>query len=61
MIYMEKNKGLFMKYFVLSPYKDDVYGRASRAAIHEYAAYIESENKELSDSLDEWMNKIEEE
>lgn len=53
-------KGLFMKYFVLSPYKDDAYGRASRAAIREYAAEIESVDKELSDSLDEWVNKIEE-
>jgi hypothetical protein len=58
---MEKNKGLFMKYFVLNPYKDDAYGRASRAAIREYAAYIEHENKVLSDELDHWVNQIEEE
>jgi len=54
-------RGLFMKYFVLNPWKNDAYGRASREAIREYAAFIEYENKELSDELDEWISQIEEE
>lgn len=51
-------KGLCMKYFVLNPNKDTVYGRASRAALLAYADVIEMENKELADDLRRWVSEI---
>lgn len=52
-------ENLMMKYFVLNPNKDDVFGNASRRAIFEYAKIIESEHPEFAKDLRIWMNKIE--
>ncbi len=52
--------GLQMKYFVLSPTKDDAYGRASRGAIREYAWSIWDTNRELAVNLMNWVINIEE-
>ena len=46
--------GLQMKYFVLKPKGDDPYARASRAAMHHYAKFIEQENPELAKELRDW-------
>jgi len=53
--------GLFLKYFVLNPTKNDSHGRASRAAIQTYADWIGRENKQFSDELVAWIDKLEEE
>jgi len=50
--------GLFMKYFVLEPNKNDAYGEASRNAMSEYAASIAKENSGLSDDLLKWVHEI---
>jgi len=50
--------GLFMKYFVLEPNKNDAYGEASRNAMTEYAASIAKENPNLADDLLKWIHEI---
>ena len=50
--------GLKMKYFVLNPNKKDEYGRASRAALQEYASHIRRENPELASDLMKWVEDI---
>jgi len=50
--------GLEMKYFVLSPLKDDVYGMASRLAMETYAKRIVRENEQLHDDIIAWLNRI---
>ena len=52
---MEK---LFMRYFVLSPYKKDVHGAASRHAITEYAKFIEPYHKKFALELKKWVSDI---
>lgn len=52
------NEGLCMKYFVLNPTKDNLYGRASRAAIREYAKYIQMQNFKLATDLNTWVDDI---
>lgn len=52
--------GLLLKYFVLSPAKQDPYGEASRTAARAYAAAIEATNPVLAAELVAWMNMIEE-
>ncbi len=52
-------KGLMMKYFVLSPLKDDVYGKASRAACRVYAKTIRRDNPDFSMELERWIVDIE--
>jgi hypothetical protein len=47
-------EGLKLKYFVLNPTKDDVYGKASRAALMAYATAIEGTNRELAYDLRLW-------
>jgi len=47
--------GLQMKYFVLKPGDNDVYGMASRAAMEVYAHCIKDENRELSQDIMEWV------
>lgn len=54
---MKKN-GLFLKYFVLNPNKDNRHGKASRKAILEYARIIKSENSKLADDLEKWIVNI---
>ena len=49
---------LQMKYFVLSPMKDDMYGAASRNAIRTYADGIRPENPELAVALLAWVNGV---
>lgn len=51
--------GLVMKYFVLSPTKRGIYGKASRLAIKEYARIVKSENYEFAWDLDKWIRDIE--
>lgn len=46
--------GLQMKYFVLKPRGTDAYASASRAAMHQYAKFIEHENPKLAKELREW-------
>lgn len=46
--------GLQMKYFVLKPKGNDPYAAASRAAMHQYAKFIEPENPELAKELRDW-------
>ena len=50
--------GLFMKYFVLEPNKNDAYGEASRNAMTEYATSIAKENPGLSDDILKWVHEI---
>ena len=50
--------GLKMKYFVLNPNKKDDYGRASRAALQQYASHIRKENPELCNDLMKWVEDI---
>jgi hypothetical protein len=42
---------LFMKYFVLSPWKSDIYGEASCKAMLTYAEVIEKGNPEFADEI----------
>lgn len=51
--------GLMTKYFVLSPLKDDAYGKASRAALAAYAKSIRHENPELANDLENWLDVLE--
>ncbi|PCI27311.1 hypothetical protein COB52_04985 [Candidatus Kaiserbacteria bacterium] len=46
--------GLIMKYFVLKPRGQDIYAKASRAAVRAYAKVIEEENPEFSHGLLQW-------
>ena len=50
--------GLEMKYFVLTPTKDNIYGDASRDALLMYADQIAQVNPELAKDLREWVTKI---
>lgn len=50
--------GLQLKYFVLNPNKDDVYGEASRCAMQVYANTIIKENHELARDLQEWLDAL---
>ena len=50
--------GLKMKYFVLNPNKQDVYGTASRTAMRAYANIIKHENSELANNLVTWADRI---
>lgn len=52
--------GLCLKYFVLNPRKNNIYGEASRAALKIYASEIEEENPSLADDLYNWVDTIEE-
>jgi hypothetical protein len=49
--------GLEMKYFVLKPKGDDLYARASRAAMRQYAKLIQEDNATLANELREWADK----
>lgn len=51
-------EGLVMKYFVLSPYKDNEYGIASRKAIITYSRIIKEHNPTLSEDLQNWVASI---
>jgi hypothetical protein len=50
--------GLMMKYFVLNPNKQDIYGEASRKAMMKYAAVIADKNKEFAEEIRNWVIKI---
>ncbi len=52
--------GLQLKYFVLTPTKDNEYGEASRQAIKTYAKEILNTNLELSEDLYNWIDEIQE-
>ena len=51
--------GLTMKYFVLSPNKQDEYGEASRRAMITYANSIRPTNPQLAQDLTAWVVRIE--
>jgi len=51
-------EGLLMKYFVLSPTKDNEYGDASCKAVLKYADEIESTNEKLAVELRVWIHSI---
>ena len=57
---MDNGAGLLLKYFVLSPAKQDPYGEASREAMIRYAECIKSTNPLLGRELEEWVESIEE-
>jgi hypothetical protein len=44
--------------FVLSPFKNDDYGYASRNALKEYVRVIERKNQVLAKEIREWVNVI---
>lgn len=48
--------GLIMKYFVLKPSGNDVYAKASRAAMRTYATQVMEDNPELCKQLREWAD-----
>ena len=50
--------GLQLKYFVLSPTKQDAYGIASRKAMAAYAKAIHKENPELTEDLFAWLKTL---
>jgi len=56
---MGSKAGLTMKYFVLNPNKDDVYGYASRAAIRAYADIVRGGNEPMASELLCWIRDIE--
>tara|TARA_R100001086_G_scaffold225895_2_gene144355 strand:- start:583 stop:774 length:192 start_codon:yes stop_codon:yes gene_type:complete len=47
--------GLQMKYFVLKPKGDDVFARASRIAMLQYAREIEMENATFAEDIRAWV------
>uniref|UniRef100_A0A6H1ZHN1 Uncharacterized protein n=1 Tax=viral metagenome TaxID=1070528 RepID=A0A6H1ZHN1_9ZZZZ len=49
-------EGLKMKYFVLKPKGDDIYARASRRAMEEYAKVVFSTNPDLARDLLGWAD-----
>jgi hypothetical protein len=49
--------GLIMKYFVLKPTGNDIYGSASRLAMLTYAEVIKEENPEFSGELIAWVQR----
>ena len=51
---------LVMKYFVLSPLKNDAFGLASRKAIIAFANEIEEDNMELAVDLRKWIADLNE-
>ena len=48
-------KGLYFKYFVLGPTKDNLHGEASREAMKVYAKHIEKDDPELALELQHWV------
>ena len=55
---MSKNKvGLVMKYFVLNPTKDSLYGTASQRALLAYADTIVLENSPLAGDIRRWVRE----
>ena len=52
------NEGLVMKYFTLTPHKDDPYGHASRKALLAYADAIYGCNEQLATDLRSWVDSI---
>ena len=51
--------GLMMKYFVLNPNKKDVFGKASRMAMLEYAKVIDNKkNHSFAEEIRDWVLKI---
>lgn len=51
--------GLMTKYFILTPYKENEYGLASRVAMLSYAAFIKKSNPKLCQDLVDWVKEIE--
>jgi hypothetical protein len=50
-----KMEGLMMKYFVLKPKGNDIYAKASREAMKEYAFIIKNENRQFADDIINWV------
>lgn len=52
-------KGLKLKYFVLSPESsDNIHAKISRLCIRKYAQEVIYKNKELSEDLNNWMDRL---
>jgi hypothetical protein len=47
--------GLLMKYFVLKPASNDLFGSASRMAMLTYAEVIKEKNPEFAEDLITWV------
>ena len=47
---------LEMKYFVLKPRGNNIYARASRCAMIEYASVIEDENPSFAEDIKRWVH-----
>lgn len=60
MINIDKNTGLWFKYFILQPGKIGIYGDASRKALKIYAEIIHPVNPELADDIEKWLKTIKE-
>ena len=59
---MSEEKGLIMKYFVLSPgSKDYRHAKASREAMRAYANEIESTDSKRAQDIRKWADKEEKE
>ena len=50
---------LELKYFVLKPSTEDIYGKASIAAMRTYAALIADENPEYAQGIEDWACLVE--
>ncbi len=47
-------EGLFLKYFVLKPKGSDIYAKASRNAMLDYARTIEVANPNFAEEIRSW-------
>ena len=52
-------KGMYLKYFVVEPHKDDPCGHASRKAVLAYSEAIYGWNQNLACDLKSWIDAIE--
>jgi len=51
------SNGLLMKYFVLKPASNDLFGSASRMAMLTYAEVIKEKNPEFAGDLIDWVQR----
>ena len=56
---MKNMERLEMKYFVLNPHKDNLFGVASRKAILRYAEIIQHVHPKFATDLRKWIEEVE--
>jgi len=54
----DRHRGLYMKYFVVSPTKRGPHGEASRRAVREYAEAIKGTDPAMAQDLLAWMAEV---